>query len=278
MSQISIYTAYHKEFPRPNSDYFVPIHVGKKNSTIELGILGDDTGETISEKNPIYCEQTALYWAWKNDKSFDYIGLSHYRRFFKFDGGKKAVYQITKNQLDSITKGIEKLPFFLQKYDVILPKKRVLFSSIRKDFRDCHVPEDWDVMMQIIKEFQPTYFAHAHQVFDCSNQLYCYNMFIMRREIFEDYMQWLFPMLEEFEKRAYISQYPSQKRVIGYLSERLTHLYMTVNQFKKLELPVYFIEEAENITSLSFTKKILKGIQIFYYMHVWKYLVKLNYA
>ena len=46
---------------------YIPIHVGRAKSTFvnEMkGILGDDTGDNISDKNASYCELTALYWAW----------------------------------------------------------------------------------------------------------------------------------------------------------------------------------------------------------------------
>ena len=36
-------------------------------------MIGDDTGDNISDRNPQYCEMTAQYWAWKNIKDTEYI-------------------------------------------------------------------------------------------------------------------------------------------------------------------------------------------------------------
>lgn len=65
----------------------MPIHVGKVlHPDVDLGIQRDDTGDNISLKNSSYCELTGMYWAWKNLRGVDVIGLCHYRRYFDFYG------------------------------------------------------------------------------------------------------------------------------------------------------------------------------------------------
>ena len=76
-----ILVATHKEYKMPSDSLYAPIHVGKALSNLALPYLGDNTGDHISEKNPYYCELTALYFAWKNMDA-DYMGLAHYRRHF----------------------------------------------------------------------------------------------------------------------------------------------------------------------------------------------------
>lgn len=73
-----IYIATHKDYSFQQKK--IPIHVGKDLTDLNLGIIGDNTGDNISSLNPNFCELTALYWMWKNS-SADYLGLIHYRRF-----------------------------------------------------------------------------------------------------------------------------------------------------------------------------------------------------
>ena len=83
-SETKILVCCHKPADIPDNGIFLPVHCGKALSDKDLGMTGDDTGDNISAKNPNYCELTALYWAWKNLKGTEYIGLYHYRRFFSF--------------------------------------------------------------------------------------------------------------------------------------------------------------------------------------------------
>ena len=78
---MKIYTMTHKKFQPPEDTLYVPLHVGCEGKE-DLGYLGDNTGENISDLNGYYGELTGVYWVWKNDQESDYIGICHYRRFF----------------------------------------------------------------------------------------------------------------------------------------------------------------------------------------------------
>ena len=82
MFGVNIFVVAHKPFEILRSKVLVPIHVGRADSCFRVemaDIIGDDTGENISEKNPQYCEMTAHYWIWKNVKDTEFVGVCHYR-------------------------------------------------------------------------------------------------------------------------------------------------------------------------------------------------------
>ena len=83
---VKILVCCHKQDVCATEPPYFPIQVGKAISQVDLGIQGDDTGDNISHKNASYCELTGMYWAWKNLKDVDVIGLCHYRRYFDFYG------------------------------------------------------------------------------------------------------------------------------------------------------------------------------------------------
>lgn len=56
MSKVKILVCCHKKDNFKNDDIYMPIHVGKSLSNINLGIQGDNTGENISNENPHFCE------------------------------------------------------------------------------------------------------------------------------------------------------------------------------------------------------------------------------
>ena len=82
---IKIYVVCHKPSYVPENPYLCPIQVGTALSGNELeGMLHDNEGDNISDRNKTYCELTAQYWAWKNDDA-DYYGFFHYSRYIAFD-------------------------------------------------------------------------------------------------------------------------------------------------------------------------------------------------
>lgn len=203
-------------------DYITPIQVGKALNDLCVENVTDDTGDNISEKNKTYCELTALYWIWKNTHE-KYVGLYHYRR--RLDIQKQNILKI------------------LNYSDVILPKKKKFKISIKEQYIREHSLEDWNILMEELKQLYPEYFDFAEKIFD-KNEIYRFNMFIMKKNMFDEYCQWLFPLLEKVDKRIDVEKKDSyQIRYAGFMSERLFTLYIAYNQFKTYEADVIFGEK-----------------------------------
>lgn len=237
---IKILVATHKKYQMPEQDMYLPIHVGREGKT-ELGYQGDNTGDNISIKNPNYCELTGLYWAWKNLKC-DYIGLSHYRRYF----ADKSMLQkvLNKNKKFDLILNEAETKELLTKYDVILPKKRDYYiETVWTHYKNAHKIKDLEETKKIIQEKYPDYLDAFNEVMN-ESKLHLYNMFIMKKEEYDKYCQWLFDILFELETRVDISDYDSyQSRIFGFLSERLFNVWLSHNNLTKKEIPVINLEK-----------------------------------
>lgn len=238
---IRIFVSTHKDVDFFESEILQPIQVGSANADCRFGgVLHDDRGDNISDLNPMYCELTTQYWAWKNVEA-DYYGFCHYRRYFDFSSNRhpESVYgEVIDRYIDKETQAkyclddasIEKL---VRQYDVItteIKDLRKFPGGVDTPRNQYHVAPrlvdaDLDRAIGILKEMHPDYAQDADAFLDGNHSCFC-NMFIMRRDIFFDYCEWLFPMLQKFVEQTDMSLYSKEAlRTPGHLSERLFNIY-----------------------------------------------------
>lgn len=233
---IKFLVAIHKKYWMPKDEVYLPIHVGKAGKH-DLGYIGDNTGDNISIKNPNYCELTAIYWAWKNLKA-DYIGLVHYRRYFtkhNFRNYEKKKQDILlKSDFENILKDV----------DIIVPDKRKYYiETNRSHYNHAHYKKDLDETENIIKELYPEYSIAFNKVMN-RTWAHMFNMFVMRKNYFDEYCEWLFTILFELEKRIDISNYTTMEaRVFGFISELLLDVWLETKQIRYKEVNVSFMEK-----------------------------------
>ena len=257
LNTIKIIVTTHKAYWMPNDDVYMPLHVGREGKQ-DLGFVGDNIGDNISLKNANYCELTGLYWAWKNLKC-DYIGLCHYRRYFCSNNHRSDI--ASKHKAIMHRADYEKL---LQQYDVILPKKRNYFiETVRSQYEHAHNKRDLDEVERIIAEKYPVYSEAFTKVMN-RKKLHILNMFVMRKEVFDEYCEWLFDILFELEKRIDISQYDTyQARVFGFLGERLFNVWLEKKQLKYKEVRIVNLEPVDWLGKIKkFIIRKVRGIKI----------------
>ncbi len=242
MSNIKIFICAHKDVALPQHPYFLPIQAGAALHDSLPNYQPDNVGDNISEKNPHFCELTCHYWAWKNLKNVDIVGLNHYRRYFDFTQ-KWPQFSADKHFIttqDFLNKDyiFPDLEIIFQKYDIILPVARHWQVSNTQQYADYHIAKDWEILRQIIKERTPEYIPAFEKTMDHSNKSVGYNMFITRWKHFDAYSKWLFDILFEVEQRVPPIADPVQSRIYGYMSERLINVFCEHHKLRIKHIPL----------------------------------------
>ena len=231
--KIKVIVATHKKYNMPEDSMFLPIHVGRENKQ-DIGYAGDNTGDNISLKNPYYCELTGMYWGWKNLEA-DYIGLSHYRRHFtnskRIPKKEEEKFKILLNK--------EQAEKILEKTDIILPKARKYYiENLYDHYKHTMHVEPLDETKKIIEEQCPEYLAEFDKLHKRTSA-HMFNMFIMKKEYFDKYCDWMFFILFELEKRIAPKQYDSfHARYLGRISELLLDIWINTNKLNYKEVKV----------------------------------------
>lgn len=239
MTNIKIIVATHKSFEMPkNKELYLPVHVGCEGKD-DLGYQGDNAGENISRLNPYYCELTGLYWAWKN-LDCDYLGLVHYRRYFT----KKTQFYKENLNIDEVILNQEEIELLLRKGDIIVPKKRnyyieTLYSHYAHTLDANHL----DLARKVIEKQQPEYLNSFDKVMK-QRSGYMFNMFIMKKELADQYFSWLFPILDVMYDQIDVSQMTTfEARLFGRVSELLFNVWLHKNSYSLVEVPFMYLEK-----------------------------------
>lgn len=268
---IKIYISGHKETEYVQNEIFAPIQVGAALAKSKMsGFIQDDTGENISELNPRFCELTAQYWAWKNSK-VEKIGFFHYRRYLSFNDQLKEQPDIwgsviepylSESVVDKYSWHDDQIRKVVDQYDIILPEKRDirLMPNCGKNAREQYLGSgmlhaaDLEIMLDVLQEKYPDFVPYAQQYLN-GVQTYLNNMFVMRRDIFEQYSEWLFDIVFECDRRIDYADYSTEAmRTPGHLAERLLNIYILYLQdhfnYRIKELPTVVFLETEPFKQL----------------------------
>lgn len=255
-----------------NNDIFVPVRCGavfdkRKNKP---NVIGDDTGDNISEKRLSYNELTVQYWAWKNVKA-DYYGLCHYRRYLSFDDKNYnengnfyrfamedylAPYAIKKHRLDNFNYCAD----LIRQNDIVVPLTIDITKIPTKNGFGKNVIEHWkkteliDIkyvrVMQTLVEKQYPEYKETFKKYLNGKQYRAHNIFVMRRDYFNELCTFQFDILRQMEKKIDTTNYNQVKsRIIGFLGEILEDLFIWhqewVNKVRIKELQVIFFSNSK---------------------------------
>lgn len=223
-----IYTIAHKPVPYPLEPGTTHIQVGDAETFLPCR---DDTGDSIAEWNPLYAENTAIYWIWKNDHD-EYKGQMQYRRRLPLTQGIGEGFKVR----------------------TVAPLN---VRNVWKQYSGFHSEKDLATVENIIRQMLPEYSDSFDRYIKNGTRLYYSNGYLMRSEDYDRWCHFLFGILEMFRHcrgwesvedvrksvetdirlrhRNGVRGLRYQMQVFGFLSERLWTLWVQHN-FKESEI------------------------------------------
>ena len=264
---------------------YIPIRCGAIRDSKQKNILGDDTGDNISDKSSRYSEFTVQYWIWKNTDA-DYIGLCHYRRYLAFNKIRfikpngHNMYEIPYlNTFFAKRLGLcnyKKLKSEISKYDIVTSeyanvKKMPTPNGFKKTVYEHWVAHDKvllearyiDKMMELLQVKYPNLYPYANEYLNGSSHR-GFNCFILKRELFQQLCEFEYDILFEMEQRVFGGRNQVKlTRTCAYLGEILYGIYIYYLeqqlQYKEkcLQLTLFLDTQSGDVSAYRSIKSII---------------------
>ena len=197
-------------------------------------IICNKKKENIFNFERAYSEGSRIHYIWKNIPLKEYVGTAHYRRFFSF--------------LDNIPD----LDEIFKTHDAILPNFD-LWDTVKGQYKANHNIKDLEKVIDIINEYYPEYSETAKIYLQNKDFIPC-NIFIMKKEMFEKYCEFVFDILDKYNKamgftcdldvfnwvanrtdeycynkNGLLHSVPYQARIQAFLMERISNIFYNKN-------------------------------------------------
>lgn len=208
---------------------YIPVRCGAVYDEREnVTMLGDDTGDNISEKRNSYCELTVQYWAWKNVKA-DYYG------FCRNDCCFSLSYPLFSSHSFDIA---------LLKNETIDQKRYAnVLEYVLSDFY--HFDElVITSVLDAIKYTYPDVLPFANKYLKSTTVQTC-GMYIASKEVFNQFCQFQFTILDALGRTIDMTNASSERKQLSvYLSTHLLAIFANyMEQTKNLH-----VEQLEIVT------------------------------
>lgn len=216
-NNITIFIATHKDFEEKVSNRKVYKIITDDEFTLKnkyyIEVIPTNENNHLYQKKIGYSELSKYYYIWKNYKPLPkYIGFCHYRRYYSF-------YNDVPN-MDEI----------FSKHDVILNQEDYGNGPIYESFTGLVFrPDMKEVVEEIIKEKFPLMYETANKFMNGNKGHWC-NIFIMKREDFLEYGNFVFTVLEEYDRRRNINTNEDIKKYMldnwdKYMNHKMSFSY-----------------------------------------------------
>ena len=234
---LRVFIMTHKDFKNYRYNRVYTIVADDKTELKEkynLDIIFANKGK-LYNLSRAYSEMSKLYYIYELYKtgtySSKYVGLNHYRRYFNF------------------TDIIPNLDDIFKYYDVILNSPIIVKGSMKEQFCKFHNCQKYDEILEVIKDIKPEYYKTALKT-SKEKKIFICNLFIMKKEDFLKYCEFMYDILFEFDKR---NNYTSDEDLLNYSKELYKDKYQQLYQSR---LEAFLSERIGNIFYYQNFKKI----------------------
>ncbi len=189
------------------SKYEIPIQAGAALTEKRICEVNDHEGfaESISDRNRRYSECTAIWWIGNHIES-DYVGVEHYRR--RFVCSDEELEELMEDDVDVITS-----------------KPMHVDEGIKQNYVNDHYGGDWAMLFDLLKRYDPENYSFYESLAD-GKEFHFGNINIMKTDLFREYCEWAFPMVDEYYKNTPEKLDAYNRRDAGFIMERLSHLFV----------------------------------------------------
>ena len=176
----------------------------------------DEEYDNLSTYNTLYSELTVAHWLWQKAPKANYLGLCHYRRHFV----------LTEEIEEAMAEGT---------VDVLLTTPRLTFPNVHQYFATLPITtmdeQDFQLMQRLIEQ-EDSEMTKFSKDFLEGQIHFPNNMVIAKRDIYLDYCNFMFKVLQGMREHYKEKGTPRPDRYLGYVGELLTTVYFACHRGK----------------------------------------------
>ena len=182
--------------------------------------------DNINNLNLYINELTGFYYLWKNCND-EYIGINHYRRIFVDNSGKWISINDAKDIID------------YRGFDIICTPLYKEYISLENTLTMQHKVDE-----RVLKKYLNILYTREHGLqnyFHNTVEFNPKNMLICKKDIFDRYCSWLFPLILPIVD-IFIHEDVNntiEKRLLGFIFERLLTYWISKEYLHKYSLEVH---------------------------------------
>lgn len=232
-SDVKLYVLTHTPCTFIKAESLYPI-ASNKDIGEKLNIISTDTLDNINSENNLFAEFTSFYWAWKNDTSSQYISFFNYNKYLILNENPEIIndnYEYGWNR--------ETVKSIFENYDIVVSKPLNFEMTIYEQYYICHKDNLLDKLMEVVRRKYP-WVAESFEIALQSKSGYYFNLFVMKKSDFDNYMKFAFNIFSEIKKEV---KEDLKEKSFSYLGERLFNCYVEylkkAENFKVKEVYIY---------------------------------------